>query len=200
MQDVSKGEGRTVLFVSHNMGAVRNLCNRGVVMDKGGIIFDGKIDTAISNYVSGQSDKSIHYPKNNQVKSIEIKVVNREIILLLKYDGERIIKEPNLGFVVYDNFDNPLFGTNPLKVGFKDFGLPKAKGQVELKISSPLLTNGSYPVSIWFSDGVQFSESDTVYQSSKCLSLEVEGMDDLYLEKVISSEGLIIPVCEWKFK
>ena len=101
---------------------------------------------------------------------------------------------------IYDNYDNPLFGTNPLKVGVKDFGAPKNKGQVEVRISSPLLTNGSYPVSIWFSDGVQFSDSDTVYQASKCLSLEVEGMDDLYLEKVISSEGLIIPVCDWKFK
>lgn len=200
MQDVSKGEGRTVLFVSHNMGAVRNLCTRGIVMEKGGIVFDGKIDNAISNYVSGQTEKTIHYPLNNQVKSIEIKSAGREIILKLIYDGDRIIKEPNLGFVIYDNYDNPLFGTNPLKVGIKDFGVPKKKGQVEVKISSPLLTNGSYPVSIWFSDGVQFSDSDTVYQASKCLSLEVEGMDDLYLEKVISSEGLIIPVCDWKFK
>jgi len=199
MQDVSKGEGRTVLFVSHNMGAVRNLCTRGVIMNNGSIVFDGKIDTAISNYVSGQSDKSIHYPKDNQVKSIEIKMIGREIQLTLVYDGDRIIKEPNLGFVIYDNFDNPLFGTNPLKVGIKDFGLPKNKGKIEVKISSPLLTNGSYPVSIWFSDGVQFSHSDTVYQGIKCLSLEVEGMDDLYFEKVISSEGLIIPVCNWKF-
>lgn len=199
MQDVSKGEGRTVLFVSHNMGAVRNLCSRGIVMEKGGIVFDGKIDNAITNYISGQSDKNIHYPKNSQVKSIEIKSVGREILLKLTYDGDRIIKEPNLGFVIYDNFDNPIFGTNPLKVGIKDFGVSKSKGQVEVRISSPLLTNGSYPVSIWFSDGVQFSESDTVYQGNKCLSLEVEGMDDLYLEKVISSEGLIIPICEWKF-
>jgi len=199
MQDVARGEGRTVLFVSHNMGAVRNLCTRGVIMNNGSIVFDGKIDTAISNYVSGQSDKSIHYPKDNQVKSIEIKMIGREIQLTLVYDGDRIIKEPNLGFVIYDNFDNPLFGTNPLKVGIKNFGIPKNNGKIEVKISSPLLTNGTYPVSIWFSDGVQFSESDTVYQGIKCISLEVEGMDDLYYEKVISSEGLIIPVCNWKF-
>jgi lipopolysaccharide transport system ATP-binding protein len=199
MQDVSRGEGRTVLFVSHNMGAVRNLCNRGVIMEKGCIIFDGKIDTTISNYVTGQSDKSIHYPKDNQVKSIEITVKNREIKLLLKYNGDRVIKEPNLGFVIYDNFDNPLFGTNPLKVGVKDFGIPKSIGEVELRISSPLLTNGSYPVSIWFSDGVQFSDSDTIFHGNKCLSLEVDGMDDLYLEKEISFEGLIIPVCNWRF-
>src|SRR5580765_4539687 len=49
MQDVSKG-GRTVLFVSHNMGAVRNLCGRGVLLDKGNLSYDGVPDKAISAY------------------------------------------------------------------------------------------------------------------------------------------------------
>ena len=51
MQDVSRGEGRTVLFVSHNMIAVRNLCRRGIVMDCGRIIFDGTVDNAIDQYL-----------------------------------------------------------------------------------------------------------------------------------------------------
>ena len=44
MQDVSKGEGRTVLFVSHNMVSVRNLCKTGVVLDNGMVSFHGSID------------------------------------------------------------------------------------------------------------------------------------------------------------
>ncbi|MDO8896270.1 MAG: ABC transporter ATP-binding protein [Bacteroidales bacterium] len=43
MQDVSKGEGRTVLFVSHNMNAVRMLCSRGVILTDGFLVFDGNI-------------------------------------------------------------------------------------------------------------------------------------------------------------
>jgi len=50
MQDLSTGEGRTVLFVSHNMGAVKNLCNAGVVIEKGNIIFSGTITDAIKEY------------------------------------------------------------------------------------------------------------------------------------------------------
>ena len=51
MQDVSRGEGRTVLFVSHNMAAVRKLCQRGVVLEDGMVAFDGTVEEAISCYM-----------------------------------------------------------------------------------------------------------------------------------------------------
>ena len=50
MQDVSKGEGRTVLFVSHNMGAVKNLCKRGIVLNQGQVAFDGGVEEAVDFY------------------------------------------------------------------------------------------------------------------------------------------------------
>lgn len=50
MGDVSKGEGRTVLFVSHNLTAVKTLCNSGLVMANGQIVFNGSIDKALSEY------------------------------------------------------------------------------------------------------------------------------------------------------
>lgn len=50
MQDVSRKEGRTVLFVSHNMAAVKNLCTRGLVLDKGMVAFDGTTSQAIDYY------------------------------------------------------------------------------------------------------------------------------------------------------
>jgi len=53
MQDISKGEGRTVLFVSHNMAAVQNLCTRGVVLENGGVVYDGKTENAILFYLKG---------------------------------------------------------------------------------------------------------------------------------------------------
>jgi lipopolysaccharide transport system ATP-binding protein len=51
MQDVSKGEGRTVLFVSHNMQSVRKLCRSGVVLKNGQIDFCGTADDCIDYYV-----------------------------------------------------------------------------------------------------------------------------------------------------
>ena len=51
MQDVSRGEGRTVLFVSHNMTAVKNLCKRGIILNMGTLDFDGPIDEAVNRYL-----------------------------------------------------------------------------------------------------------------------------------------------------
>ena len=51
MGDVSRGEGRTVLYVSHNMNTIRQLCNRCVVLDHGKIIFDGDVEEAIGIYM-----------------------------------------------------------------------------------------------------------------------------------------------------
>ena len=58
MQDVSKGEGRTVLFVSHNMTAVKNLCHNGVVLNNGKIDFAGRINDVIDFYLNGQTERS----------------------------------------------------------------------------------------------------------------------------------------------
>ena len=58
MQDVSRGEGRTVLFVSHNMTAVKNLCHNGIVLNNGCIDFTGKIDDVIDFYLNGQTERS----------------------------------------------------------------------------------------------------------------------------------------------
>lgn len=52
MNDVSKGEGRTVLFVSHNMGAVKNLCSRGIVLEHGKVVFDGGVEDSLNKYIS----------------------------------------------------------------------------------------------------------------------------------------------------
>ncbi len=52
MQDISRSEGRTVLFVSHNMAAVKSLCTRGIVLENGGVVFEGETEYAISYYLS----------------------------------------------------------------------------------------------------------------------------------------------------
>lgn len=51
MQDVSKGEGRTVLFVSHNMGSIRQLCRNAIVLEKGRIIHQSEAHSAVDFYL-----------------------------------------------------------------------------------------------------------------------------------------------------
>ena len=51
MQDVSKGEGRTVLFVSHNMGSIRALCKHGVLLEYGQVKYSGEINDVVNFYI-----------------------------------------------------------------------------------------------------------------------------------------------------
>ena len=60
MQDVSKGEGRTVLFVSHNMMAVKSLCKKAVMLENGTLKEIGKVDDIVAHYLHGDSEMFNH--------------------------------------------------------------------------------------------------------------------------------------------
>ncbi len=51
MGEVSKGEGRTVLFVSHNMDSIKTICNKGMVLNNGTILFNGNVTDAVKKYI-----------------------------------------------------------------------------------------------------------------------------------------------------
>lgn len=85
MQDVSKGEGRTVLFVSHNMAAVRSLCTRGVMLKNGTIDFIGSIPDTLDHYLKDNDGKqnqlileNIKWKKSSlSINKIEINNTNQ---------------------------------------------------------------------------------------------------------------------------
>jgi lipopolysaccharide transport system ATP-binding protein len=52
MDEVSKSEGRTIMFVSHNMAAVQNLCNKTIMLSNGEVTFNGSVSEGVSNYLS----------------------------------------------------------------------------------------------------------------------------------------------------
>jgi len=54
MQDISKGDGRTVLFVSHNMAAIKSLCTRAIVLEHGKTVFEGGTDDAVDFYLNNE--------------------------------------------------------------------------------------------------------------------------------------------------
>lgn len=58
MGDAANSEGRTVLYVSHNMNTIRQLCTRCIVLDHGKVVFDGDTETAISIYSDYNNDES----------------------------------------------------------------------------------------------------------------------------------------------
>ena len=63
MQDVAKGGGRTVLFVSHNMNAVRKLCKTGIVLTNGCISYQGSASDCINQYIASNSKSNTAFKK-----------------------------------------------------------------------------------------------------------------------------------------
>ena len=67
MSDVSKEQGRTILYVSHNMNTIRQLCNRVVVLDHGRVVFNGDVEEGIGVY-SGTTNND--YPIEYDLKNV----------------------------------------------------------------------------------------------------------------------------------
>jgi len=67
MQDVSRGEGRTVLFVSHNMASIRSLCQSGVVLSDGMVSYIGSVEESIALYFKESKIAGIYNSPNDKV-------------------------------------------------------------------------------------------------------------------------------------
>jgi lipopolysaccharide transport system ATP-binding protein len=65
MKDVSQNDGRTVLFVSHNLGAVASLCQKGLLLSNGTMVYHGEVEDALSKYA--KLNKSV-YSSIDQVR------------------------------------------------------------------------------------------------------------------------------------
>jgi len=102
MQDVSEG-GRTVLFVSHNMQAIRELCQRGIVLDGGRIVHCGPIDEIVDKYLAtSSSDQNLNediltrmHSHNNpglEIFRIEMLGTDGQVISALKMKQDLYLK------------------------------------------------------------------------------------------------------------
>lgn len=82
MQDVSKGGGRTVLFVSHNMMAVKRLCKTGIVLSNGEVTYVGRTEEAINFYQNDNklnTHEKIEFENNPQYNNENIKLISLQI-------------------------------------------------------------------------------------------------------------------------
>jgi lipopolysaccharide transport system ATP-binding protein len=72
MEDVSNNEGRTVLFVSHNMGVIKHLCTRGILLKEGNVLVDGNIRDVVARYSENSNEKNAgkyqHIAGNQEIK------------------------------------------------------------------------------------------------------------------------------------
>lgn len=127
MNDVSKGEGRTVLFVSHNLDAVKKLCNKGLLLHHGQLIHDGNIDATLDsyllNYFSNEKQTELNFEEDESKEAQILKVAlkdkegndvleyfsNQEIFVHITLKNTLLNQGARLNFSILDKFENVIF-------------------------------------------------------------------------------------------
>ncbi|HEX5152909.1 MAG TPA: ABC transporter ATP-binding protein [Parafilimonas sp.] len=160
MNEVSKGEGRTVLFVSHNMQAVSQLCNTGLLLVNGNMFFKGDINKCVSKYLSNNSGSKIEFldtvtagDVNSYLQSISINVngqnvstagLEDEIDIEIHYMNRQPGRVLNLSVAVFDEKNNYAF-SSPSNDQIHSIK-PHASGHYVAKMTIPayLFNTGSY--------------------------------------------------------
>jgi len=186
MKDVSNNEGRTVIFVSHNMAAVKSLCTKGILMEHGTITFTGTQDETIDRYLAGaaQSEWCVEYeyadaPGNEWVKMKRIEIspqrVDQKPIITVKspllLDFEFWLEQDdvptNLSFHLYAATGECVFNIiTQLPVPVLKKGLHKGTCQ----IPASFLNTGMFSISMM----VVRNTSVPIYNWENAISFEVE--------------------------
>lgn len=155
MQDVSKGEGRTVLFVSHNMGSIRRLCSRGVLLENGTIKFIGNINDTIAEYISNDivqdsfsgvdGNKEILYLKKATVTTTEGSNFYNSSPIIIKFEVcvVKAIGSLVVGFNIYSSYQYPLARADYNDIDGKT-SLEPGNYAFTYTIPPYTLSNGSY--------------------------------------------------------
>jgi len=159
MQDVSRAEGRTVLFVSHNMQAVRTLCERGITLEGGSIRYSGLADEAIREYLkSNKMETFVEFPPSASRPAIVFIKLNKELLEIGTLAVEIGFKSPFPltlpvgGIVISSSSGVPIFGTNP-RFHKDGFGNPSGNAGVLRMIAEKLpIHGGTYHLSAWLGD------------------------------------------------
>jgi len=204
-------EGRTVLFVSHNMGAVRKLCYRGILLSGGQTVYQGSIEDAIDKYVSGISTSVAHRVTYDidPIKPISILEVEVEspgkhygeawdisdpITLTIKYHVKFDIKGVNIS-VALSREGVVLFRTWDIDDNIDLLRLRKA-GNYSARISLPqnVLNSGIYTIYIAAGQpGI-----GAIIQYPDCLIFELDNLKNDSSQKSYSRGGIFRFPIKWE--
>jgi len=192
MQDISRSGGRTVLFVSHNMAAVKSLCTRGILIENGTAIFDGGIDETISRYLRGDiiNIKLIDHKKRNGngiVLFDSVKVYGEDenikpitgssMTILFSILNKKLINSKDIRFDIRidDDFGQRLIWVSTI---LKEIENSENPNEIRLKFDKNPFEYGVYFATIYL--GVNNEDSDWI---DNAFSFEVEEGDYFIAEK-----------------
>ena len=159
------GEGRTVVFVSHNMSAIQTLCTRGIYLDEGKVELDGDISRVVSYYLSSleQSAAAPLIERRDRTGKGNIRLSKIEITspgewesntlstgrpALIKFGITQAKPGVNCHFTIYNQIGQPITTFKSWIVGPEDVRNAKTGTEVSCTIDELLLIPGQYRIDV----------------------------------------------------
>lgn len=171
MQDISNSDGRTVLFVSHNMAAVKNLCSRSLILENGKIAMEGDTYEVVNHYLQlNENTSTLDLDQREdriggeKFRFTNVKILNDQgdyvsqvisgdyVKFEISYKSLRNFnsKEFILGLNIQDNYGDLVTGLSTIETGLRVSEL-KDSGKIYWEIPSLLLRGGSYNLRLFSS-------------------------------------------------
>jgi lipopolysaccharide transport system ATP-binding protein len=215
MEDVAEREGRTVLFVSHQMAAIQKLCQSCILMQSGGIRFTGNVTSSIETYLSADEDGNHPAPLSTKPRkgngSLFVTGINlvslADSVADTAISGDDLVIEllfetksgqPNdlsrviCSVMIVDALGDPLFTTHNRMTG-QPFGAYSRKGAIRVRIAKLPLPAGDYSISYSLIKDGEFL--DCISQAKK---LKVEAGDFYGTGEIPpSSHGKFLVHADW---
>lgn len=207
MKDVS-GEGRTVLFVSHNMAAMNQLCDKGLLIHQGRVLHQGSIEDVIPFYLRSSFSNAIcgdvEFETNDkpfQFKKITLKnaageIINKSIsqtdsiFIEANYVFRKEVKKCNLTITVKNNNGEIVWFLDRSDFHKEFYVAQPGVYFSRIQIPNPLLKSGSYVVTFGFSD----AQGDYDDHKRDILQFEIENTDSLRANR---AGNLFVPL-QWE--
>lgn len=197
MNEVSKEEGRTILYVSHNINTIRQLCSRCVVLNKGRVIFDGDVEKGIDHYMGAlQVSYQTEFDTENTIRPSDILVGTRinKISLINKTINVYETREPiNVEFLYNSQADHPnarlmliVFSKEGTRLGMtesSEFPLRKGEHRVQFTFEPMVLPDGDYYVELNIVERNAMGGYEKYDQVDEAFSFHIENIEKLVTGK-----------------
>jgi lipopolysaccharide transport system ATP-binding protein len=174
MKEVSSGQGRTVLFVSHNMPAVRSLCRTGIVMEGGRMAMRGTAEECVARYVNQSIDSGLRatntfkQPKNDSPWMTSVRLLcdgepttvvpmGAKLALEIEFAADMPIQHPRLGVVVSTVDGEKLLNLNNRFQPSPQFDAPVTRGTIHCDLGMVPLVARKYTINLYLGDQVHDS-------------------------------------------
>ncbi|NML69381.1 ATP-binding cassette domain-containing protein [Chryseobacterium sp. RP-3-3] len=202
MGDVTKGEGRTVLFVSHNMAAVRRLCQKGILLKQGSIVCQDNMENVLNRYDlefrSGEKNFEINYPSaidaKMQINRVKLAKPNDHHILftdddlIFEFDvtTRTPVEDAYITIDIKDQHDELIYWTSDY-TSQRYIKSEKGEWKLQCKLPKGMLTQGYYVAT--FAIYSPLSNQVIHYMPNFFINFELEENENSYLQQF----GIIRP-------